>query len=230
MTRRRFGIFIGLPMAVIGTASLAFAVAAYIQRLPDPETADRRGLFRWLVERDLREEPRDLQLAIMGRVEKELLAGVDFREVAAMLNDSQRKLLLENADLLARAWFAREADRYLAEQEPNRPLVLGRQIEQIQRLGIMDQLSALENWSVGKGTARVGDQGSEKPAAAGAATHSTTNSLAGLVTQIKRVERWLAEAEPQDRPRLAQFFTALRDRLLLNSLRDFGSIHNWLPK
>src|SRR5438552_2898791 len=144
MTKRRFSIFIGLPMAVIGTASLAFAVAAYIQRLPDPETADRRGLFRWLIERDLREEPRDLQLAIMGRVEKELLAGVDFREVAAMLNDSQRKLLLENADLLARAWFAREADRYHAEPELNRPQLLGRQIEQIQRLGIMDQLSALE--------------------------------------------------------------------------------------
>jgi hypothetical protein len=229
MTRRRFGIFIGLPMAVIGTASLAFAVAAYIQRLPDPETADRRGLFRWLVERDLRDEPRDLQLAIMRRVEKELLAGVDFREVAAMLNDSQRKLLLENADLLARAWFHREAELYLAAPEPTRPLVLGRQIEQIQRLGIMDQLSALENWSAEHGSG-VGAQGSEKPAAPGAATHATTNSLATIATQIKRVERWLVEAEPPERPRLAQFFTALRDRLLLNSFRNFDSLRNWLPQ
>src|ERR1700730_8148670 len=132
MTSRRFGIFIGLPIAVIGTASVACAVASYIQRLPDPETADRRGLFRWLIERDLREEPRDLQLAIMGRVEQELLAGVDFLEVAAMLNDSQRKLRLEHADLPARAWFGREADRYLAEPELNRLQLLGRQIDEIQ--------------------------------------------------------------------------------------------------
>ncbi len=229
MTKRRFGIFIGLPMAVIGTASLAFAVAVYIQRLPDPETADRRGLFRWLIERDLREEPRGLQLVMMQRVERELLAGVDFREVAAMLNDAQRQLLLNNADLLARAWFAREADRYLAEPESTRPLMVGRQIEQVQKLGIMDQLSALENWTTGQGS-RVGGEGSDKPAAAGAATHSTTNSLAALATQIKRVEIWLTEAEPQERLRLAQYFAALRDRLLLNSLRDFGGLRNWLPQ
>jgi hypothetical protein len=214
MTNRRYGIFVGLSLAVIGTASLAFAVAAYIQRLPDPETADRRGLFRWLVERDLREEPHDMQLVIMRRVEAELLAGIDFREVAALLNDSQRQQLLENADLLARSWFCREADHYLAEPEPSRPQVLGRQIEQIQRLGIMDQLSALENWSAAK------DAGARTP----------TSSLAALAMQVKRVERWLAEADPQEHPRLAQFFTALRDRLLLNSLRDFSSLRNWLPQ
>src|SRR2546423_12898775 len=101
MTRRRYGIFIGLPLVVIGTASLAFAVAAYIQRLPDPETADRRGLFRWLVQCDLREEPSDVQRVIMRRVEEELLAGIDFREVASMIDDSQREQLLANADLLA---------------------------------------------------------------------------------------------------------------------------------
>jgi hypothetical protein len=228
MTKRQFGIFIGLPMAVIGTASLAFAVAAYIQRLPDPETADRRGLFRWLIECDLRDEPRDLQLAILGRVEQELLAGIDFREVAAMLNDSQLKLLLENSDFLARTWFGREADRYLAEPASSRPLVLGRQIEQIEKLGIMDQLSALENWSAG-GRSEVGGQKSGKSATSDG-TRSTTASVATMATQIKRVERWLAEANPQDRPRLAKFFTALRDRLLLNSFQELGGLRGWLPQ
>jgi hypothetical protein len=223
MTNRRYGIFVGLPLAVIGTASLAFAVAAYIQRLPDPETADRRGLFRWLVERDLREEPRDMQLVIMGRVERELLAGIDFREIAAMLDDSQRQRLLENADLLARCWFRRAAEAYFAEPEPSQPRLLGHQIEQIQQLGIMDQLSALENWSAAQGPG-VGGQGSEKPAAAGAATNPKTNSLAALTTQIMRVQLWLAEADSQERPRLAQYFTALRNRLVLNSFRG------WLPR
>jgi hypothetical protein len=223
MTNRRYGIFVGLPLAVIGTASLAFAVAAYIQRLPDPETADRRGLFRWLVERDLREEPRDVQLVIMGRVERELLAGIDFREVAAKLNDSQRQRLLENADLLARCWFRRAAERYLAEPEPNRQKVLGRQIEKIQRLGIMNQLSALENWSAVQGPG-VGGLGS-RTVAGDPGARATLTPLASLATQINRVQHWLAEAPPGERPRLAEYFTALRDRLIIDNFPGLGSLH-----
>jgi hypothetical protein len=211
MNRR--GIIIGLLLGLLGTASIAFAVVAYVQRLPDPNTADRRGLFRWMIETDLREQPRDVQATMLRRIEAELIAGIDFREVASLINDEQRQLLLQNADFLGRLWFRREAGRYLAEPPARQPIMLGEQIEQIRKLSIMDQLSALENWSASKSAAASG----QPKQAAGSA-----GVVAALATQSKRIERWLAEATPEDRRPMSQFFAALRDRLILESFRRFG--------
>ncbi len=148
MTNRRRGILVGLVLAGAGLATLAAAVAALIQRLPDPETADRRGLIRWLIERDLREQPWDLRLRLVKRVEQELLAGVDLREVATMLDADQcRRQLIENGDELARVWFVREANHYAAVSEDQQPSLLGEQLDHVRRLGIMDQLAAIEQWA-----------------------------------------------------------------------------------
>ncbi|HEV2972591.1 MAG TPA: hypothetical protein VGY55_21670 [Pirellulales bacterium] len=210
MTNRRRGIFIGLLLALLGTASLAVAVAAYIQRLPDPETADRRGLFRWLIECDLREQPAELQLIILRRVEGELRAGIDFSKVAAMLDDAQRQRLLANADLLARRWFRRAANFYFAEPAGRRGPILAQQIEQIQGLGIMDQLSALERGS---------SIANPEP---GKANRVVANDwVSSLAAQTKRIQTWLDDTEPQERQRMEQYFTALRDRLLMDSVRKF---------
>lgn len=211
MNRR--GVIIGLLAGLLGTASIAVAFVVYVQRLPDPDTADRRGLFRWMIETDLPEQPREIQATMLRRVEAELIAGIDFREVAAQINDEQRQILLRNADFLGRLWFRREAGRYLAEPAERRPIVLGQQIDEIRKLAIMDQLSALENWTASKSAAASG-QGTQNPNPAGA--------IAALAAQSKRIERWLAEASPEDRPAMSQFFAALRDRLILDSFRRFG--------
>lgn len=116
MTNRRNGLIVGLAVAVVGIAGVAIGVAAYLKRLPDPQTADRRGLFRWLVECDLRQQPVETKLVILQRMEGELLKGIDFREIASMLNDQQRRKLLENADLLANLWFRRQSDRYFGSR------------------------------------------------------------------------------------------------------------------
>jgi hypothetical protein len=206
VTNRRWGFLVTLAIAVFGTASLAFAVVAYLKRLPDPETADRRGVFRWLVESDLRNEPSETQRVILRRVESELLKGIDFRDIASKLNDAQRRQLLENADLLAGLWFRRQADRYFGASTSDRPNVLGDQIAQIHRLGIIDQLSALENAG---------------PANGGTATAATT-----LAT---RIDRWLAEASPHERPRLAQYFAAVRDRMFWDGIQNAANVRDWLP-
>jgi hypothetical protein len=210
MTNRRRGILIGSLLALGITASLAVAVAAYIQRLPDPDTADRRGLFRWLIECDLREQPPELQLIILRRVEAELRAGIDFRKIAAKLDETQRQRLLANADFLARRWFTRAVDRYFAEPAERRDLILAEQIEQIQSLGIMDQLSALEH-----GLA-AGGQDFEA-----ASKTATDHSIASMAMQTKRIQTWLADSEPHERRRMALYFTALGDRLLIDGLRKY---------
>ena len=163
MTNRRNGLIVGLAVAVVGIAGVAIGVAAYLKRLPDPQTADRRGLFRWLVECDLRQQPVETKLVILQRMEGELLKGIDFREIASMLNDQQRRKLLENADLLANLWFRRQSDRYFGVAASDRSNLLGDQVAQIRRLGIMDLLSAIENWPAGSSsksdTSRRSDSG-----------------------------------------------------------------------
>jgi hypothetical protein len=139
-------------------------------------------------------------------MEGELLKGIDFREIASMLNDAQRRKLLENADLLANLWFRRQSDRYFGAAASNRPNLLGEQVAQIRRLGIMDQLSALENRS------------------------SANDSVAAAAsTFIKRIDRWLDEADSSERPRLVEYFGALRDRMLWDGIQNAANVRNWLP-
>ena len=212
MTNRQRGIFGILILAAVSTASLAVALAAFVRRLPDPDTADRQGLFRWLVESDLRHEPRELQLRLVSRVEKELLAGIDLGGASAQLEPQQRERLLENADTLARCWFVREADRYFAAADNLRSDLLDRQIEQLSRLGMAEQLAAIE-----QGTAR---QGSEATQAATVAQPKADQ----LAAFSARVDRWIADASGTERSRLTDYSAALRGRILIANLRD------WLPK
>jgi hypothetical protein len=231
MMIRRRGILIALLLVLSATASLAVAVAALIQRLPDPNTADRRGLFRWLVECNLKEESPDLQLTILHRVERELVTGVDFRDVMAVLDPDQRRLLSQNADLLACCWFRQAADNYFAAPESRRATILGQQLVAVRRLGIMEQLSALDQWSE-----RQQPTPGENSAVASAMTRAASANpaasghwLEALAAQGTRVQRWIAEAAPQAQHRLSKYFAAVRDRLLADYFQQFGGLGNLLP-
>jgi hypothetical protein len=225
--RRWIGALVGLA----ATASLAVAVVAYIQRLPDPNTADRRGLFRWLVDCDLGQESLDIQLTLLRRVERELAGGVDFRDVLPMLEPAQRQRLQANADLLARCWFAQAADTYFAAPESERSTVLGQQLDHVRRLGIVEQLSALDQWS----QQHPPSEGN-RPAAKSIATESSPKEstganhwLATMTAQAARVQRWIDEATPVVQRRLSQYFAALRTRMLVEYFRDFGGLGSLLP-
>jgi len=195
---KRLALSIVLGMGALATVSLA--VAAYMQRLPAPEETDRRGLFRWLIETDLAQQPRDVQLRLLTRVEEELLAGIDFRSGLSQIDATQRGRLLANVDRLAEIWFLREADRFYAEPEAARPDVLDRQARQIRRLGILEQMSALE----GHDTAQAVDH------------------VAAVAEHARRVDRWIEQAPAAERERLTTYFSALRGRLL------WDSFQNWL--
>ncbi len=173
------------------------AVAAYIQRLPPPEETDRQGLFRWLIETDVAEQPRDVQFRLVQRVEEELLAGIDFSAGLSQVNAAQRARLLANVDRLAECWFHREADNYFAEPEKGRLALLDRQVQQIRRLGILEQMSVLE----GHDPAR------------------TTDRVAAVAEHARRVDRWIQQSPATEREQLAQYFTALRARMLWDSVQ-----------
>src|SRR5690606_20551307 len=57
--------------AFLAAVSFVAAVNMNPYRLPDPEHADREGLFRWLVTRDLSQEGADLRRLLVARLERE---------------------------------------------------------------------------------------------------------------------------------------------------------------
>ncbi len=169
--------------------------------MPEPETADRQGLFRWLVQTHLREEPQDIQTRLLNRVEQELANGIDLTQSLSQIDSSQRTRLLENVDRLAECWFFREAERFYAEPESGRLTLLRQQADRVKQLGILEQMAALE----GHG----GDTAKAK--------------LAAVADNARRVDRWLADVAPPQRERLSEYFTALRGALVWNNLQQWFS-------
>ncbi len=234
MTVRSRPLLIVAVLGVLATASLV-AVAAYIQRLPDPETADQRGLFRWLVECDLNDEPPDVQLTLMRRMEQELAAGIDFHDVMTMLDSEQRCRLIKNADQLARCWFQQAARAYFEMPESQRAGVLARQLDAVRRLGIMEQLSAIERWAQQppangalvsqrqtEGTASAGKKAEALKAEAPVAAPPSKAEMAAA--QMARIQRWVDEAAPRDRRQLSEYFAALRNRIFTESIQQLGGL------
>jgi hypothetical protein len=198
---KRRSLFIFLAVAGLATASIAVAVAAYIQRLPEPEQADQQGLFRWLVQTHLRDEPQDIQLRLLNRVEQELGRGIDLTQCLTQIDSDQCKRLLENVDRLAECWFFREADRYFAEPEPGRTTLIRHQAQRVRELGILEQIAALE----------------------GHGTDTASAKMAAAADNARRLDRWLIDVAPQQRDRLNQYFSALRAALVWDNLQQWFS-------
>lgn len=190
-----------VAIAGIATVSVALAVIAYCQRLPEPEQADHEGLFRWLVLTRLSDEPQDIQLRLLNRVEKELAGGTNLTECLTKIDSQQCARLSENVDRLAECWFVREADRYYAAPKDGRIALLKHQAERVRQLGIFEQISTLE--AHGRG----GSPAQQAPATA-------------ADDYVRRLNRWLSDVGPHERQRLSDYFWALRGALVWNSLEQ----------
>ena len=200
MMKRR-GLLICLAVAGLATASIAVAVAAYIQRLPAPEQADQQGLFRWLVQTHLRDEPQDIQLRLLNRVEQELIHGIDLTQCLTQIDPEQCARLRENVDRLAECWFFREADRFFAEPQAGRIALLRHQAERVRQLGILEQIAKLE----GHG----GDTASAR--------------MTAVADNARRIDRWLTDVPAPQREPMNQYFTALRGALVWDNLQQWLS-------
>ena len=167
----------------------------YATRMPDPATADLRGLLRWLVTRDLSQEPSEIQEQILVRLEVELRQGFDVSGAREQLTVDQRAQLLKNADHLGRLWFLKQVDRYFAQIDAERLGFLDQLIDEVQQSGVVKTLSAL--------MAKDGQSASE----------SMWISLRG------RIEQWTARMEPKRKAQAEQFVAAVQGSLLLRTLR-----------
>lgn len=127
---RRSGAVILCLLLVGGAVTAGLAWYLLVVRLPDPRTANRAGLGRWLVLRDLSAEPRDVQLALVDRLQGELMAGFA-GDGGVPLSPAYRRQLAENAEFLQHVWFEHRSQQYAKCGPDEQMPFLERQIDAI---------------------------------------------------------------------------------------------------
>jgi hypothetical protein len=180
---------------------LAAAVVGFCwPRLPDPATADRDGLLRWLVTRDLGQEPFETRLVLARRLEEEFSGKIDWAAVGRNLDGQRRDRLWDNVLLLLEPWFADKVDGYFRLQEPQRPAYL-------------DQtLQLIENW---KGATAL------SPEDSAASPQARRPGLIEVV--VERIGRWTESVTPQRRQQVREFLLAVQSRWLQAALLGTGA-------
>ncbi len=193
--RRPSGFVVYLLLGALAVAMCGGGVFLYVTRMPDPATADLHGLFRWLVTRDLSNEPLEVQQQILERLEGELKNGLQIGKASEGLTEIQREKLIENADLLGRLWFLNQVDRYFAHPAAERLGYLNQQIDEIQRIGIAETLAALVPNQLTSGPKNM------------------------WVSLNERIQRWTARLDPGRKAQAEQFVAAVQGNLFLRTLK-----------
>jgi hypothetical protein len=191
--RKPSGFVLYVLLGALVVTTCAGGAFLYATRMPDPATADLRGLLRWLVTRDLSSEDAAVQDQLLARLEVELRNGIDLADSQAQLTDEQRTALVANAEVLGRRWFFKQVDRYFAHSDAQRPRFLSEQIDDIERSGIATALSALF-----------------------ADSEPSKNMWASL---SRRVQRWTARLAPEEKAKADQYVAAVQGNLLWRTLR-----------
>ncbi|HYW78916.1 MAG TPA: hypothetical protein VE890_05030 [Thermoguttaceae bacterium] len=210
---------------LITVALLAVGVAASIAmlypRLPDPQVADREGLLRWLVTRDLRGEPIDTRRALARRFEEEFCkacdtaasdastsdagtsdagtsdaaAAPDWESLAEQLDASQRQQFWENLTVVLEPWFLDKTDGYCEVSETERTAYLDRLIDMI---AVMDGIDAI------------------RPNSDESADHAEDGGLYALL--LEQTQQWKQKAEPSRQERIDRLLIDMQKRYILRTL------------
>lgn len=154
--------------------------------LPHPEHSSSSQLMRWLVQRDLADQPEEIQLSIVNRIVEE--TDIDENSMlpegdAPRLSPSQSDRLAKNTELLKRVWFFDRARRYESLSEDRQFSFLERQITVIERLLLL--------------TARYGEWFGW--------------GVSPDDSWIDQIDTWFAHASPGEQPMVSR---VLRDGLI----------------
>jgi len=180
-------------LGVIALLTTVYWVAAL--RLPDPAVADRGGLIRWLVLRDLNAEPSEIRVALLERLEEEALAGnIDTAAFESEVAGQYRDRLWGNIQVLFDTWFSKKLESYLAIPTNERAVYLDATISEMERWKGVEKLRPHEG------------------------TDTTPSTAAMLKLLGEQVTRQKEKASPERRQQIEEFDTALRWRLFLHGI------------
>jgi len=184
--KQRRGVFLLVVAVVFAGVSTAAFLPAYLTRLPDPATADRDGLFRWLVMRDLAKQPLEVRHQLIMRLEQELDEGIEFSTVDEKLDGKQNRRLWKNIELLVEDWFRIKARQYAATSPERQQGLIESEMNRIERWGLADRLVA-----------------------GGSAASASRPSYERHGRLLEMMRTWVERTDPQKRPAVNQFANAI---------------------
>ena len=164
-------------------------------RLPDPATANRDGLLRWLVLRDLRNEPLNTRNILIARFQEELGGGLDMVSLRQEMEPRYETRLWANILTLIETWYIQRVDTYSTMSESDRPTYLDKTISEVRK---WKNLAALQ------------------PGTQDEKGLSSEIVLLEILTQ--QIAVWKEAASPQRRKEITEFDAALRQRWVLQAL------------
>lgn len=164
-----------------------FVSGAY---LPEPEHCNRVQLLCWLVGRDLEQEPFDVRLGLLRRLEQEDWGKVDPKRAEQWLTEGRREQLDRNIAALVEPWFFDKMEHYFALPRRQRTEYLDQ---------VFDRLTKLR----GARTA-AGEQA------------SGGNRVVKVL--FEKVPEWRQRAAAQQRSQINEFLLALETRWIARGL------------
>jgi hypothetical protein len=127
----------------------------------------KAGVVHWLATYNLTEQPRDVQLAVVNRIQRSLGEGASFDSNSSDLDEVQLRVLSQNVDLLLGVWFKERAKQYARCEQPERLPFL------------REQLNVVDHWtSISLPTNDIND-----------ANHSSAHRF------FDQIEIWIQEAD-----------------------------------
>jgi len=190
MSRR--GVIVIVSVVVLAGVAGAVALEHHLRRLPDPASADNRGLMRWLVSRDLSHEPDQTQRQLLTRLERFLDESAENQELTAddvvvQIDAGQQAQLGANIDVLLDRWVRRQVDAFHSTPPPQRWTWIDEQLERVGRWNLAQWLALKQPTSAA----------SEK---------SSTAAL------MHWVNDWIARQPPDQQQRARQLVGAIERR------------------
>ena len=182
-------------IAVVAVSAVA-VVRFRAWQLPAPKEADRAGLLRWIVIRDLSEEPPLVRGELARRFEEVFPAGLDWDTSSDRLDRSEIDRVRLNVSLLLEAWFLEQTERYSALAPANRLAHIDSVIDRITAWRQTVLLASADQ--------NIGVQGSAEAA------------LCSVL--LDQTETWKQRADPARRERISQFLGVVQARWLLRRL------------
>ena len=203
MIRKRYGLLTVLSLiAMLGVAAGAGLYYVYAP-LPDPSQATTEQLFRWLVTRDISQEPANVQQAIIHRLDSDLGSTNELADSIAQLNESRRAMLWTNIGTLLSPWLLEKVDEYAKLPAAEQPTYLDRFLDRV------DQWSKI-GAACQQETSIPGKKSDAKP----------DGSLNKLIAD--RVAECSRHAEPGQQKRIAAFMAAVQGRWIVRQFSNFG--------
>ena len=122
-----------IAMAVIvSVAAVALVARSWaFPSVPDPESASREAILRWLVQGNVADQPEETQLAFVDRLEREMSAGLDVSPASELLSENQREQLERNISTLKRVWFVSQVESYAQTDADERNAFMDQRIDTV---------------------------------------------------------------------------------------------------